>query len=80
MRRGAVWLVWGIWTITFAMIVPTLVFESINVGADPLVSNLLGALAFLAYVTVGALVASRRPHNVIGWLLATAALVTGSAI
>ncbi|HEV8193098.1 MAG TPA: hypothetical protein VGP82_16675 [Ktedonobacterales bacterium] len=52
--RAVVWLVWSIWTIPLAMIVPTLLFELENVGADPLASNLLGALAFLAYITVGA--------------------------
>src|SRR5262249_27239673 len=70
------WLVWAAWATTLAMIVPTLAFESINVGADPLASNLLGALAFLAYITIGALVALRRSDNPIGWLLVGAALVS----
>jgi hypothetical protein len=75
-RRAAVWLAWSLWAITLAMTVPTLLFESVNVGADPLAINLLGALVPLAYATVGALIASRRPRNPIGWLLAGATLLS----
>ncbi len=75
-RRLAAWLAWSIWTITLAMTIPTLLFESENVGKSPLAINLLGSLVFLAYATVGALVGSIRPRNPLGWILATSALFT----
>ncbi|MBA2533310.1 MAG: hypothetical protein H0V23_14625, partial [Nocardioidaceae bacterium] len=40
--------------------------------------ELLFALAFVTYATVGALIATRHPHNPVGWLFA--ALGLGSAI
>jgi hypothetical protein len=61
MRR----LPWAIWLVVlalFAAIVPT----ALEDGPAQFVSYLLFVLAF---TTVGALVASRRPRNAIGWLL-----------
>ena len=39
------------------------------------VASMLGQVSFLAYPLVGALVASRRPRNPIGWLLLTVGLL-----
>src|SRR6185437_7036137 len=75
-RHVAAWLAWTIWTVTLAMTVPTLLFQSVNVGKSPLAINILGSLVFLAYATVGALVGSRRPRNPLGWILATSALLS----
>jgi hypothetical protein len=75
-RRVATWLAWSIWAITLAMTLPMLPLESSNIGADPLAINIFGSLVYLAYATVGALIASRRPHNPIGWLLASSALLS----
>jgi len=40
--------------------------------------GVLLAVAFLAYPAVGALVASRRPRNPVGWILCGAGLLLGS--
>ncbi len=74
--RAVAWLAWGIWTITLVLNAPDLYFSRMNPGADPLVSNLIGLLVFMAYATVGALIAARRPRNAVGWLLLSAALFT----
>jgi hypothetical protein len=38
-------------------------------GADPSVGKFLGGVLFLVFPLVGALIASRRPRNPIGWIL-----------
>jgi hypothetical protein len=43
--------------------------------ANITVASMLGQASFLAYPLVGALIASRRPRNPIGWLLLTVGMV-----
>jgi hypothetical protein len=43
--------------------------------ANITVASMLGQVSFLAYPLVGALIASRRPRNPIGWLLLTVGLL-----
>ena len=73
-RRAAAWLAWGLWSVTFAVLV--LEVPPVNVSDSPLAVNLLGSLVQLAYATAGALIASRQPHNAIGWLLSGSALLS----
>ena len=39
-----------------------------NLGVDLSLDNLLGGVLFLAFPLVGALIASRRPRNPVGWI------------
>jgi hypothetical protein len=65
------WLAWGIWGLTVLAAALTLVLASLN---EPL-SSFRNTALILAFSTVGALVASRRRENPIGWLFCSGALV-----
>ncbi len=77
-RGFAFWLAWGLWASCVALAALGVLFAVLNSFAtsfSPYLPNLLaGALSFS---TVGALIASRRPENPIGWLLCVAGLLWG---
>jgi hypothetical protein len=73
----AAWLAWSLGGLSVAMLVASGVLDALprpgrspgdwfNVGT---VSDALYVLLFLAFPFVGALIASRRPQNPIGWIL-----------
>jgi hypothetical protein len=75
--RAAAWLAWSLAALSVAMLVASGVLDALprparspgdwlTVGT---VSDVLYALLFLAFPFVGALIASRRPQNPIGWIL-----------
>jgi MFS family permease len=74
-RRIAVWLAWSLAGLSVAMFVTSIVlFILVQVAQFPSdwgtggpLSGLLIFLPFLAFPLVGALIASRRPENPIGW-------------
>ena len=74
--RATAWLAWTLTSLCVAMFVASvpLLFlaRSAHVpeswGADLTVSGLTVFLPFLAFPIVGALIASRRPENPIGWI------------
>jgi hypothetical protein len=76
MRRAFFWLAWSLAGISFAMYAAGFVFAYLTLGvADPVeqassggFGGLLVYLPFLAFPIVGALIASRRPKNPIGWI------------
>ena len=80
-RRQATWLAWGLWTLTAALAVVQLALLPLlnhRKPGDPTVafsSSLVAFFAFQCFATVGAVVASRRRENPIGWLFCAAALL-----
>jgi len=75
--RTATWLAWALAALSVAMLVATAVLDALvrsarssgdwfTVGS---VSDAVISLFFLAFPIVGALIASRRPQNPIGWIL-----------
>jgi hypothetical protein len=81
--RAALWLVRslaGFSVAVFVASVPLYVLaRSAHVpggwGADLSLGSLLGHALFLVFPLVGALIASRRPNNPIGWLFLTVGLL-----
>jgi hypothetical protein len=65
--RTAGRVAWGLWALTVLAVAPTLLLASVN-GPSSARNSAVVALVILAFSTVGALVASRRPGNPIGWL------------
>ena len=75
-RRGTIWLAWSLAGLSVAMFVGSIaLFILARVAQSPggqnataSLSGLLIFVPFLAFPIVGALVASRRPENPIGWI------------
>src|SRR5215204_6317129 len=70
--RSAAWLAWSVCAFSVAL---TLLYVLLNLLTPPIPMRELGlgyavfyTIGLLLYPTVGALVASRRPHNPIGWI------------
>jgi hypothetical protein len=75
-RRAAAWFAWSIWALVLATLTFTLVFGAArSVDHWTQVPVLVTFTLFvLAFSTVGALVASRRARNPIGWIMCASAI------
>jgi len=72
-RRVAAWLAWSLVGLSLAMFIANIVLyvlaRSVQVpGTGGAVVNVLVYVPYLAFPIVGALIASRRPENPIGWI------------
>ena len=80
--RAAAWLAWSLAGLSVAMFVATVVLSFLarsvlppaSWGTGGLSVILIFGVAFLAFPIVGALIASRRPQNPIGWICLAAGL------
>ncbi|MDP9343071.1 MAG: hypothetical protein M3Q23_13485 [Actinomycetota bacterium] len=75
--RAAGRLAWSTWLLVLAFVVVFNVYSATQPGSDQ-TGDLANTVAYMAWViafsTVGALVAAKRPGNAIGWLLLGSAL------
>src|SRR5215210_60266 len=78
--RAAIWLAWSLWALSLALTILSLLLLELNLShpnvhvfdfwfEDTLVATL--------FATAGVIVASRRPENLVGWLLCLFGLVAG---
>jgi hypothetical protein len=84
-RRATKRLAWSLWGLYIALAIPAVILGAVNdaaAGSIDLASVLLHDVPFplvlLVMMTVGALVASQRPENAIGWLFCAVALASES--
>jgi hypothetical protein len=73
-KQAARRLAWSNWALAIVFSLLSLLLWSVN---DPsqLLQQIFFAPAFLAFTTIGALVASRRPENPIGWIFCAVSLI-----
>jgi hypothetical protein len=79
--RAAAWLAWALWALCVGLFTLTLVLLLLtppirNKWPPEALIVLLRVMA-LTFPTVGALIASQRPKNPIGWILCATGLFTG---
>jgi hypothetical protein len=65
-----------LWLIALAVAITDQFLSTANPDSDPALITLIGALVYMAYVTIGALIIWRRPGNRIGWLLLSIGFLT----
>ena len=82
--RFAAPLAWSLWTVTVVFLAFTVVFTALYPLSRDAVSNTvnfgIAILFVLTFQTVGALIASRRPDNPIGWVFCGMGLALVAAV
>ena len=81
-RRAAAWLAWSLCAASLTLLVAGATLSYLRPPIEDIPLWLLYPLVigFAAYPVVGALVASRRPNNAIGWLLCVVGLAITTSI
>ncbi len=82
-RRTAAWLAWPLCVLSLTLLVAATTLLYLRPPSSEDYRSwllILLAVGYAAYPTVGALVASRRPDNAIGWLLCAVGLSITSSI
>jgi hypothetical protein len=79
--RAASRLAWSLWALAFALTALSLVLLALNLSHPntPVFDWWLGNSTVVIDVTVGAIVASRRPENPVGWLLCLFGVAVGTS-
>jgi hypothetical protein len=79
--RTATWLAWSLWALSVALTTLSLVLL-VLIRSHPgthVFDWWLGNATIVIDVTVGAIVASRRPENLVGWLLCLSGVATSTS-
>lgn len=76
-HRTAVRLAWTFWILTVTLTAVGLFLTQLN-GSAAFLDAAFGTLVGLAYAVVGLLLASRRPENLIGWVVSAGALLSAA--
>ena len=79
--RTAAWLAWSLWVLSVALTALSLLLLVLNLS-DPnahVFDWWLGNALVVIDATVGAIVASRRPENAVGWLLCLSGVAVGTS-
>jgi hypothetical protein len=82
-RRTAAWMAWSVWTLCVALFASAVLLDFFNSSVPTRgvpISNLYIAVPLLAYPTVGAIVASRRPKNLVSWIFCGMGVVFGVGV
>jgi hypothetical protein len=79
--RTAVRLAWSLWTVSVSLTASSLVFLALSLShpGTPVFGWWLGNALVVVEATVGAIVASRRPENPVGWLLCVFGVVVSAS-
>ena len=79
--RAAFWLAWSLWALCVALAALSLVFLALSLSYPNarIFDWVLGNALVVIEATVGAIVASRRPENPVGWLLCLSGVATSTS-
>jgi hypothetical protein len=73
--RRTAWLAWALLALALLIAIPADLLATINKSSS-LADNTLSAVFLMVFAGMGALIASRRPRNPVGWLLCLVALLS----